>query len=604
MKKYLNEDLIKIIISIIIIIISFLFNNNLRLILLLLSYIIISYEMYIESFKDIIKGEIFNENFLMIIATIGAFYIGSTLESVLVILLFQIGEYLSDLAVNKSKESITSLMSLKIKEISIVLNNEVKSISPEKVAINDIIIIKNGEMIPVDGVIIEGNTHLDTSSLTGESKLLKAKEGDKVLSGFINKDNVIKIKATTNYKNSTTQRIIEMIEKSEDKKSNYESFIRKFSKVYTPIIVVLAVLITLIPTILGYNIHEWLYRSLIFIVTSCPCALVISVPLGYFCGIGRTSKEGVVVKGAKELENLKEIDYLILDKTGTITEGVFEVTKIDTKMKKEEFLKLVASAEVHSNHPIAKAIKDKYNDELLDVTNYKEIPGKGIRCKINNKDILVGNNKLLEENNIIFTPSPDIGTIIYLAEGKNYKGYLVISDKIKESSKNIKNLNEIINKEIIVLSGDNNNIVKDVCNKIGIKKYFGELLPLDKVAKVEDFKKDGKVLFVGDGINDAPVIKMSDVGVSVGGIGSDVTIEASDVVLMSEDITKIGQAIKISKLTSRKVTTAIIFALVIKFSVLLMAILGISTILLAVFADVGVTLLAILYVLTIFYTKI
>ena len=374
--------------------------------------------------------------------------------------------------------------------------------------------------------------------------------------------------------------------------------------VYTPIIVVLAVLITLIPTILGYNIHEWLYRSLIFIVTSCPCALVISVPLGYFCGIGRTSKEGVVVKGAKELENLKEIDYLILDKTGTITEGVFEVTKIDTKMKKEEFLKLVASAEVHSNHPIAKAIKDKYNDELLDVTNYKEIPGKGIRCKINNKDILVGNNKLLEENNIIFTPSPDIGTIIYLAEGKNYKGYLVISDKIKESSKNIKSLNEIINKEIIVLSGDNNNIVKDVCNKIGIKKYFGELLPLDKVAKVEDFKKDGKVLFVGDGINDAPVIKMSDVGVSVGGIGSDVTIEASDVVLMSEDITKIGQAIKISKLTSRKVTTAIIFALVIKFSVLLMAILGISTILLAVFADVGVTLLAILYVLTIFYTKI
>ena len=604
MKKYLNEDLIKIIISIILIIISFLFKNNLRLILLLLSYIIISYEMYIESFKDIIKGEIFNENFLMIIATIGAFYIGSTLESVLVILLFQIGEYLSDLAVNKSKESITSLMSLKIKEISIVLNNEVKSISPEKVAINDIIIIKNGEMIPVDGVIIEGNTHLDTSSLTGESKLLKAKEGDKVLSGFINKDNVIKIKATTNYKNSTTQRIIEMIEKSEDKKSNYESFIRKFSKVYTPIIVVLAVLITLIPTILGYNIHEWLYRSLIFIVTSCPCALVISVPLGYFCGIGRTSKEGVVVKGAKELENLKEIDYLILDKTGTITEGVFEVTKIDTKMKKEEFLKLVASAEVHSNHPIAKAIKDKYNDELLDVTNYKEIPGKGIRCKINNKDILVGNNKLLEENNIIFTPSPDIGTIIYLAEGKNYKGYLVISDKIKESSKNIKNLNEIINKEIIVLSGDNNNIVKDVCNKIGIKKYFGELLPLDKVAKVEDFKKDGKVLFVGDGINDAPVIKMSDVGVSVGGIGSDVTIEASDVVLMSEDITKIGQAIKISKLTSRKVTTAIIFALVIKFSVLLMAILGISTILLAVFADVGVTLLAILYVLTIFYTKI
>ena len=395
-----------------------------------------------------------------------------------------------------------------------------------------------------------------------------------------------------------------MIEKSEDKKSNYETFIRRFSKIYTPIVVILAILITLVPTILGYDIHIWLYRSLVFIVTSCPCALVISVPLGYFCGIGRASKEGIVVKGARELESLKEIDYLMLDKTGTITEGVFEVTKIDTDMNKNEFLKIVASAETHSNHPIGKAIKEKYNKELFEVTNYKEIPGKGISCKINNKNILVGNNKLLEDNNIKFTSSEDIGTIIYLAEGKNYKGYLVISDKIKETSKNITSLKEVINKEIIVLSGDNNNIVEDVSKKIGIKKFFGELLPLDKVEKVKEYKNDGKVLFIGDGINDAPVIKTSDVGISVGGIGSDATIEASDAVLMSEDINKVGDAIKISRLTGRKVTTAIIFALTVKFIVLLLAVLGISTILLAVFADVGVTLLVVLYVLTIFYSKI
>lgn len=604
MKKHFNEDLIKIILSIFLLLLSFLFKDNIKLILLVISYIIISYEMYIEIIKNISKGIIFDENLLMIIATLGAFYIGSTLEGVLVILLFQIGEYLSSLAVNKSKESITALMSLKINEISIVHNNEIKTMSPEKISINDIIVIKNGDRIPVDGVVVEGNTHLDTSSLTGESLPRSVKEGDKVLSGYINRDNVIKIKATATYKNSTTQRIIDMIEKSEDKKSNYETFIRRFSKIYTPIVVLLALLIVLIPTLIGCNFNEWLYKGLVFIVTSCPCALVISVPLGYFCGIGRASKEGIVVKGAKELESLKDIDYLMLDKTGTITEGVFEVTKIDTKMNNNEFLKVIASAETHSNHPIAKAIKEKYNKELFDVTNYKEIPGKGISCKINNKDILVGNNKLSEDNNINFNKSNDIGTIIYLVENKEYKGYLVISDKIKESSKDIKLLKEVINKEIIVLSGDNNNIVEDISKKIGIKKHFGELLPLDKVSIVNDYKEKGKVLFVGDGLNDAPVIKAANVGVSVGGIGSDATIEASDAVLMSEDINKIGNAIKVSKLTNKKVTNAIIFALAAKFIVLLLAVLGLSTILLAVFADVGVTLLVVLYVLTILYVKI
>ena len=604
MKKYINEDLIKIIISIILIIISYLIHNEtIKYILLIVSYIIISYELYIESFKNIIKLDIFDENFLMIIATIGAFYIKCYNEAVLVILLYQIGEYLSDLAVDNSKKSIEGLMNLKVEKINIIENDKVVTKKIEEAKIDDIFIVKPGEKIPLDGIVIEGESFIDTSSLTGESKPKKVKINDTILSGTINKDSVLKIKSTSTYKTSTTTKILELIENSDNEKSNTERFITKFAKIYTPIVVLLALLITFIPTILGYDFNEWLYRGLVFIVTSCPCALVISVPLGYFCGIGKASTQGILIKGSKELDKLSDIDYVILDKTGTITEGIFEVSEIKSKIDKEEFIQLAASIEENSIHPIATAIKKINKQELLNVKNYKEISGKGISCKIDNKDILLGNYKLLEDNNVEYEKQEIVGTIIYMSINNKYVGHIIISDKIKESAYNIKHLKNNINKDIIILSGDNNNIVEDVSKKIEINKYYGELLPLDKVEHVNNYKKKGKVMFVGDGINDAPVLRIADIGISMGNLGSDAAIEASDIVLMTDNLEKINTSIEISKYTKRKVKQSITFALTVKIIVLLLGLFGISSVLMAVLADVGVTLLVVLYVSTIFYHK-
>lgn len=600
MRKYLNADLVKIIISTILFIISFTINIvQVKFIILIVSYLIISYEIYIEAFNNIKKGEIFDENFLMIIATIGAFVISSYEEAVLVILLFQIGEYFSHLAVHKSKESITKLMDLRVESVNLEKNNKVTKTAIEKVKVNDIFIVKPGEKIPLDGIIISGESFLDTASLTGESIPRKVEENSEVLSGCINKDSVLKIKATTTYKTTTAQKIIDLIENSNTNKSETENFIRKFAKFYTPIIVLVALLLVIIPTIFGQNFNTWLYRALVFLVTSCPCALVISVPLGYFCGIGAASRTGILVKGSKELESLTDVDYLLLDKTGTVTEGVFEVTKIKTKLSEKEFLTLVASAEENSIHPIATAIKNKNTNKLKPVTNYQEIAGEGLCCTIENKKILVGNSKLLKNNKIKYSEPTEVGTIIHLAINNEYQGYLVISDKIKKSSKNIKELNGFINNEIIMLSGDNEKIVSDISKKVGIKTFYGNLLPIDKVNYVEEYKKKGKTMFIGDGINDAPVIKIADIGVSMGQIGSDAAIEASDIVLMNDDLSKIKSAIIIARITKRKVTESIIFALTVKFIVLLLGALGLSTIYMAVFADVGVTFLAILNVLLI-----
>lgn len=604
MKKLFNEDLIKILLSILLFVISLFIPNELvKNILIILSYIIVSYELYIEAFENIKEKEFFDENVLMIIATLGAFFIGSTEEAVMVILLFQMGEYLSDLAVDKSKESITKLMDLRVEKVNLVLENQIKEVKIEKVKLDDIFLVKPGEKIPLDGTVIEGESYLDTASLTGESVPRKVTINDNVLSGCINKDSILKIKATTTFKTSTSQKIIDLIENSNDSKSKTETFIRKFAKIYTPIVVLCAFLIVVIPTIITGNFNEWLYRALVFLVTSCPCALVIAVPLGYFCGIGASSKQGVLIKGSSELDKLTNVDYLVLDKTGTITEGVFEVTKVNTKMNEEEFINIIASAESSSIHPIASAIKNKNKKDLQEVKDYKEISGKGISCTINKDKILVGNNKLLEENNIDFTKSTDVGTIIYLCVNSTFKGYLVISDKIKESSKNLKDLYKVINKEIIILSGDNNRIVEDVAKKVGVKNFTGDLLPVDKVEKVKECKEKGKVMFVGDGINDAPVIKISDIGVSMGGIGSDAAIEASDIVLMRDDLTKIKSAILIARNTKKKVKQSIFMALLVKFIVLVLGVLGLSTIWMAVFADVGVTLLAIINVLRIFIQK-
>lgn len=605
MKKLINKDLLKIIISSLMLIITiFVKNNNLKLLLIIISYIIISYTMYIESFKNIKKGEIFDENFLMIIATIASFLIKNYIEAVLVILLFQIGEYFSHLAVHKSKDSITKLMDLRVETVNVEKDKKIENIPIEKVNINDIFIVKPGEKIPLDGILIEGETYLDTVSITGESVLKKVRKDDSVISGCINKTSIIKVKAISTYKTTTTKKIIDLIENSNKNKSNTENFIRKFAKIYTPIIVLVATLLVIVPSCMGKDLTIWLYRAIVFLVTSCPCALVISVPLGYFCGIGLSSKEGILIKGSKELEQLNDIDYLILDKTGTITEGVFEVTKIKTKLKENEFLNIIASVEENSIHPIARAIKKENKDKLKTVKNYQELAGLGISCKIDNKFILLGNYKLLEKNNIKYPKEKDLGTIIYLAIDNIYQGHVIISDKIKESSLNIKELKKFIKKDFIILSGDNEEIVKEVANKVGINLFHGNLLPLDKVKYIKKYQQKGKVMFVGDGINDAPVLKISDIGISMGNIGTDAAIEASDIVLMNDNLLTIATAIKIAKKTKRKVVESIILALSVKFIVLVLGLFGMSTIYMAVFADVGVTFLVILNVLTIFYKKL
>lgn len=605
MKKYMNEDLIKILLSIILLIVSFFISNkNIKLTILIISYVVISFKMYIKLLKNIKLFEIFDETFLMISATIGAFFISSYLEAVMVMLLYQIGEYLSELTVDKSKESIISLMDLRVDMTLLDNNGSPKEIRVEKVKLGDIFIVKPGEKIPLDGIVVKGESYLDTSSLTGESVPRHVKENDEVLSGCINKEGILRIQATKTSKNSTAQKIIELLESYNINKSNEEKFISKFASKYTKIVVLSTILVVLIPTLLGGDLKEWLYKALVFLVTSCPCALVISVPLGYICGIGKASQKGVIIKGSKELEDLSNIDYLMLDKTGTITEGVFKINKIETTIDENELLKIVASAENNSIHPIAEAIKKEYSDELYEVVDYKEISGQGITCIINKQNVLIGNEKLLKNNNVEFTETEEVGTIIYIAIDGKYIGYILISDKIRKENKDLSILKKYIKKDIIILSGDNEIIVKDIAKKVKINKYYAELLPKDKVKYVNEYKEKGTVMFIGDGINDAPVIKKATVGVSMGSIGSDAAIEASDVVLMKDNLMKIKEVINISKFTKKKIIQNTIFALSIKLLVLILSLFGLSTILMATFADVGVTLLSILNVLIIFKKKV
>lgn len=604
MKKFLNEDLIKIIISIILFIISIFLPSPIKEIILVISYIIISHEIYMEAFEGLKKKDIFNENFLMILATLGAFAIGSYMEAVMVMLLFETGEYLSDVAVASSKKSITKLMDLRSETINLFKDGEIQKVSIKKAKVDDIFVVLPGEKVPLDGIVIEGTSYLDTSSLTGESTPRKATVNDQVISGSINKDSILKVKATSTYKTSTASKIIDLIENSNNKKTNTETFIRKFSKIYTPVVVISALIIAIVPSLIVGDFKTWLYRALVFLVTSCPCALVISVPLGYFSGIGRASKEGILIKGSRELETLADIDYLALDKTGTITEGVFEVTKVESKtLKEKEFITLVASAEANSIHPIAKAITNYCKEPLEKSTNHKEYSGKGISCTIKDKELLIGNKKLMEENKVELPKEEAIGTVIYVAIDNEYAGCVVISDRIKKSSYALSSLKEDF-KDIMILSGDNEDITKEIAHEVKINTYYNNLLPIDKVEKIKEYQKQGLVMFIGDGINDAPVIKTSDIGVSMGSLGSDAAIEASDIVIMKDDLSKIKTAHNISKLTKRKVKESIIFALIVKFIVLLLGVFGISTIWMAVFADVGVTLLAILNVLTIMWKRV
>lgn len=605
MKKIWNEDLIKIVISIAFFVTSiFIPEANTQIFFLGVSYAIISASIYINAFKHIKKKMFFDENVLMIIATLCAFAIGSFEEAVMVMLLFEIGEYLADLAVNRSKKSIKDLLDLRVEKANIIVNDEIVTVNIKKVTEGDILVVKPGEKIPLDGIVIEGTSSLNTSSLTGESIPRKVSKNDKVLSGCINKEKVLRIKATATYRNTTTTKIINLIETSNVKKAETEKFITKFSSIYTPVVVILAILLTLIPTILGYDFKDWLYRSLVFLVTSCPCALVISVPLAYFSGIGRASKEGILIKGSKELETLNDIDYIVLDKTGTITEGVFEVTKIyPVEMQSKKLLQIAASAEEFSIHPIAEAIKKKNKLPKLEAKYYKEISGKGISCRIEEQKVLIGNEKLLKDHNIITLPITELGTIIHIAINNEYAGYIVISDTIKKSASSLKKLVTDFNKQLIILSGDVEEVVKQVASRVGVKKYFAALLPQDKVTKVTEFQENGKVMFVGDGVNDAPVLHLADIGVSMGQVGSEAAIEASDIVIMKDDLKKLKTSLQIAKYTRTKIVQTLAFALTIKIIVLILGALGLSTVWMAVFADVGVTLLSVLNVLTIMWKK-
>lgn len=612
-KKFkINEDLVKIIISFILFVFSFFIKDYkiFYLIVLILSYLIVSYEVFIDAFKNALKGEIFDENLLMIIATVGAFFINEYQEAIIVMLLFELGEYISDLAVDNSKKSITELMDLRSDYVYLKVNNKIKKVDIKDVKLDSIFVVKPGEKVPLDGVIVDGNTNIDSSSLTGESIPKHVKVGDSVLSGTLNVDSVIEIKSTSEFETSTASKIIDIIEKSNDKKTNTEKFITRFSRIYTPIVVLLSILITLIPVILGYEFNDWIYKSLEFLVISCPCALVVSVPLGFFCGIGRASKEGILIKGSNELDHLSKIKAIVFDKTGTITHGNFEVNKVcNTKgVEKDKLLEIVAYCEFYSNHPIAKAIIKKYDKDIdkNKIKDFNEKSGYGVSCKINKDKYIVGSFKYLSENNIkAQVHNNEIGTVIYIAKNNEYLGHILITDIIKKEAYDlVEQLSLVGIDKVTMLSGDDIEIVKKVGNEVKINDYYSNLLPNEKVEKLNEIKKENFTAFVGDGINDAPVIKLSDIGYSMGGIGSDAAIEASDVVLMKDDLSNIVKSIKISKMCKKIITFNIVFALVFKVLILILSFLGITNMLMAVFSDVGVTLLSVLNVLRIMKKKI
>ena len=610
MKIKFNEDIIKIVISAILFVIALFFQDYeiVYLILLVCSYLIVSYRIFIEAIKKLVKGNVFDENTLMIIATVSAFIIGEYPEAVMVMLLFEFGEYLSDLAVDNSKESITKLMDLRSDYVNLKKDERIEKVDIKEAVIDDIFIVKPGEKVPLDGIVLDGKTSVDTASLTGESVPREVVQGDTVLSGFVNGSGVITVKAISVAENSTASKIINLLENSNDKKTKTEKFITRFSKIYTPIVVILAVLIVVIPTMLGANFNDFLYKALVFLVTACPCALVISVPLGFFCGVGRASKEGILIKGSDGLESLSKLETVVFDKTGTITEGKFEVRDIVSRgVSKDELLELAAYSEYYSNHPIAKSIVTAYKDEIDEnlIKNYKEVSGCGVIALVNDKKVIIGNDKLLNQENIAVEEVNDFGTTIYVACDGQYFGYLVIGDKIKDSAYNlVNNLKKNGINRVVMLSGDTEDMVKIVADKVNIDEYYSQLLPIDKVQKLREIKEKSYTAFVGDGINDAPVIKEADLGISMGGIGSDVAIEASDVVLMHDNLDKIVTAIKTSHITQKIVMFNIVFALGFKFLMLVLATFGLASIWMAVFADVGVTLLAVLNALRIMKKKL
>lgn len=573
--------------------------------LFIISYLVVGCEILKKAVRNIFRGKVFDENFLMAVATIGAFAIGEFPEAVAVMLFYQVGELFQSYAVDKSRKSISSLMDIRPDYANIEKDGKIEKVDPDEVKIGDIIIVKTGEKIPLDGVVVEGTSSLDTMALTGESVPRVVKTEDEVLSGCINKDGLLKIRVTKEFGESTVSKILDLVENASSKKSKSENFITKFAKYYTPTVVIIAVLLAFIPPIIlkDFNTFSvWLYRALSFLVVSCPCALVISIPLSFFGGIGGASKMGILIKGSNYLEALANTETVVFDKTGTLTEGIFEVQDIYAEgIEKDELLRIVAHAENYSNHPIAKSVKKAYNKEIDEkiIKNPQELSGKGIWAKIDEKDILVGNEKLMLEEKIDFKKCDEVGTILYVAIDKKYVGYVLIADKIKQDSpKTIRELKAMNIKETVMLTGDKKEVGEYVAKKLNMDKVYTELLPDGKVEKVEELLKQksekGKLVFVGDGINDAPVLTISDIGVAMGGLGSDAAIEAADIVIMTDETSKISKAINLSKKTMRIVRENIIFAIFVKIAVLVLTAFGASTMWEAVFADVGVSVIAII----------
>ncbi len=579
--------------------------STIQIVLYVLSYLIVGFEVLKKAVINIFHGEFFDENFLMSIATIGAFAIQEFPEAVAVMLFYQVGEYFQSYAVKKSRKSIASLMDIRPDYANVKIDGKLEKKSPEEVKIGDTIVVKPGEKVPLDGIVMEGTSMLDTAALTGESVPREVNINDKILSGCINLNGVLEVKVEKEFGESTVSKILDLVENATNKKAKTENFITKFSKYYTPIVVFLALIIALIPPMVTKtDMLDWVYRALTFLVVSCPCALVISVPLSFFSGIGAASKKGILVKGSNYLELLSKTEIAVFDKTGTLTEGVFDVQKIanEKQISQEELLELAAYCESYSNHPISLSIQKAYGKEIdkKRILDSKEVAGKGIISKIDEKQVACGNIKLMKEFNLEnINPVEEMGTVVYVAIDKQYAGYILISDKIKEDSKKaIQELKQAGVKKTVMLTGDNKDVAEKVNQELNLDVVYSELLPVDKVNKLEELLKnkneEAKLAFIGDGINDAPVLARADIGIAMGGLGSDAAIEAADIVIMTDEPSKIATAMKISRKTLKIVYQNISFALIVKIGVLILSAFGLASMWAAVFADVGVTVLAVL----------
>ncbi len=580
-------------------------NRIVSLGIFLIAYVIIGGDVLWRAIRNILRGQVFDENFLMSLATIGAFIVGDFPEGVAVMLFYQVGELFQSYAVDKSRKSIASLMDIRPDYANVKREDKLEKVDPDEVQIDEIIVIKAGEKVPLDAIVIEGSSTVDTSALTGESLPREVTEGDNLLSGCININGLLTARVTKEFGESTVSKILDLVENAGTKKSNSENFITKFARYYTPAVVIVAVLMALIPPLIlpGATFSDWIYRGLIFLVISCPCALVISIPLSFFGGIGGASRRGILVKGSNYLEALAETEIVVFDKTGTLTKGIFKVQEvIPQDIDKEELLELTAYAESYSNHPISLSLKNAYNKEIdaARITNVEEIPGHGVTATVDGKTVSAGNIKLMNKINVTsMEPKDVIGTVVHVAIDNVYGGYIVIADEVKEDAAHaIRELKAAHIRQTVMLTGDAKRFGEKVAGQLGLDKVYTELLPADKVQQVETLIKEksvkGKLAFVGDGINDAPVLARADIGIAMGGLGSDAAIEAADIVIMTDEPSKLATAIKLSKKTLRIVKQNITLALVVKGVVLVMGAIGMASMWAAIFADVGVAILAIL----------